>query len=110
MVADRVTWLAAATLLLVGLAGCRNEPRNPVLLTPVATPIPTAPATSTVLPSPTPVPSPTPKVVIHIVQQGETLLAIAEQYGVTVQEIVAANGLENPDHLQIGQELIIPQP
>ncbi|MCZ7571949.1 MAG: LysM peptidoglycan-binding domain-containing protein [Ardenticatenaceae bacterium] len=106
---DRVTWLAT-TLLLVGLAGCRNEPRNPTLLTPVATAIPTAPATSTVPPSPTPVPSPTPRVVIHVVQQGETLLAIAEQYGVTVPEIVELNGLTNPDALQIGQELKIPQP
>jgi LysM repeat protein len=28
---------------------------------------------------------------------------------VTIEEIVAANGLANPDDLSIGQELVIPQ-
>jgi LysM repeat protein len=96
--------------MLVILVGCRNEPRDPAMLTPAATPIPTAPATSTVPASPTPIPSPTPLVVIHVVQAGDTLLAIATQYGVTVEEIVELNDLENPDALQIGQELRIPQP
>ena len=45
----------------------------------------------------------------HIVQPGETLYVIAQQYGVTVDEIVALNSLTNPDQLQVGQQLIIPQ-
>jgi LysM repeat protein len=45
---------------------------------------------------------------IHTVQSGETLLAIARQYGVTIEDIVQANNLANPDTLSVGQELIIP--
>jgi LysM repeat protein len=45
---------------------------------------------------------------IHVVQSGETLVRIARQYGVTVQDIVNANNLANPNLLDVGQELIIP--
>ena len=54
----------------------------------------------------TPVPSPTP--MFHVVQSGETLIAIAIQYGVTVAALQAANGIDDPGALQINQELIIP--
>lgn len=79
----------------------------------VPTPIPTAaakpPPTSTVLPSPTTEPSPTPQVVIYTVQQGDTLLSIAQEYGTTVEAIVEANpDIENPDVLQIDQEIRVP--
>jgi LysM repeat protein len=47
---------------------------------------------------------------IHVVQSGETLVRIARQYGVTVQDIVNANNLANPNLLDVGQELIIPTP
>lgn len=46
--------------------------------------------------------------VVHIVQAGQGLIEIATLYGVSVAEIVAANGLTNQDILRIGQELIIP--
>lgn len=45
---------------------------------------------------------------IHTVQAGETLFAIAQYYGTTVEAIVAANQLVNPDHLSVGQKLVIP--
>jgi LysM repeat protein len=45
---------------------------------------------------------------IHVVVAGDTLTTIAQQYGVTVQAIVAANNLENPNRLDVGQELVIP--
>ena len=48
--------------------------------------------------------------ITHTVQKGETLSGVASLYGVTVQEIVDANGLESADLLQIGQVLIIPLP
>lgn len=53
---------------------------------------------------------PTAEPIIHIVSAGETLGRIATQYGVTVLQIVEANGLPNPNALSIGQELIIPAP
>lgn len=45
---------------------------------------------------------------VHVVSSGETLGSIARNYGVTIDAIVAANSLANPDQLAIGQELIIP--
>jgi len=45
---------------------------------------------------------------IHIVQPGETLSRIALRYGVTVQQIAAANGIVNPSLIYVGQRLVIP--
>jgi LysM repeat protein len=44
----------------------------------------------------------------HIVQRGENLHRIALRYGTTVNAIVAANGLTNPDRIYVGQQLAIP--
>ena len=46
---------------------------------------------------------------VHVVQAGESLFGIAVLYNVTVEEIIAANDLTNPDALVVGQELIIPR-
>ncbi len=45
----------------------------------------------------------------HTVQAGETLTAIAQRYNVTVQAIVAANNIANPDRVAVGTVLIIPE-
>ena len=45
----------------------------------------------------------------HVVQAGQTLFQIAELYGVSVEEIAAANNLVSPAQLQAGAVLIIPQ-
>ena len=45
---------------------------------------------------------------IHVVVAGESLLQIAADYDVTVEQIVAANGLLNEDLISIGQQLRIP--
>jgi LysM repeat protein len=45
---------------------------------------------------------------IHIVQAGETLLAIAQRYGVSVEAIMQANGLVNRSLIRAGQQLVIP--
>lgn len=44
----------------------------------------------------------------HRVQAGETLTAIAEQWGSTVPAIVAANRLADPDRIDEGQILVVP--
>jgi polysaccharide biosynthesis protein PslG len=44
----------------------------------------------------------------HVVRRGETLSAIAWRYGVSMWQIVAANGLRNPNFIYVGQVLIIP--
>jgi LysM repeat protein len=45
---------------------------------------------------------------VHVVQSGETLGSIARRYNVTINSIVQANNLANPNQLSVGQELIIP--
>lgn len=58
--------------------------------------------------APTPVPTPAPVTTVHVVQAGETLYSIARRYGVTVADLVAANGIANPDRINVGQRLEIP--
>ncbi len=54
------------------------------------------------------VPTPTPEPYTHTVTTGDTLYSIAADYNVSATEIIAANGVENPDALFMGQELLIP--
>jgi LysM repeat protein len=47
---------------------------------------------------------------VYVVQSGDIPLTIAEQFGITVEALLAANPGINPNGLQVGQELIIPPP
>ncbi|WP_435209538.1 LysM peptidoglycan-binding domain-containing protein [Streptomyces sp. bgisy034] len=44
----------------------------------------------------------------YTVKAGDTLTAIAERHGTTVDAIASANGLKDPDRIDVGQELTIP--
>ncbi len=46
----------------------------------------------------------------YVVKSGDSLSKIAVQFGVSVQAIVAANGLADPNLIVVGQTLIIPAP
>ncbi len=46
----------------------------------------------------------------HVVQAGDTLGTIAQQYGVSLEALMQANGLADPNLLSIGQTLEIPAP
>ena len=71
-----------------------------VIATPTPQPTPTA------TPQPRATPSPTP--LVYTVQPGDTLFAIATRFGVSVDDLVRANRLVNPDSLQVGQQITIP--
>jgi LysM repeat protein len=76
---------------------------------PAATPTPRPTATAPLTPpAATTTPTVTPTPIIHVVQEGETLLSIAFDYGVNLQALQTVNGIENPQFLQVGQNLIIP--
>lgn len=62
-----------------------------------------------VIPGVTATPEPAAAVKKHVVQPGETMYGVAVQYGVTVQVLMEANGLTDPNYLRVGQELIIPE-
>ncbi len=67
--------------------------------------------TGTVPPLPpldTATPTITPTPVVHVVQRGDTLQDIAFDYGVAVDALQRANGIANPQLLQVGHQLIIP--
>jgi uncharacterized membrane protein len=72
---------------------------------PVATSSPTSSAARTDTHTAT-----VPVQAIHVVQAGETLSSIGRLYGVSHQAIVEANHLRDPNRIEVGQELLIPQP
>jgi LysM repeat protein len=77
--------------------------------TPTPTVVPTAAPTAT--PAPTPIPTPTPAPPAprtYTVVEGDTLALIAQRFGTTVEALQAANGIEDPDEIVIGQVLVIP--
>lgn len=69
-----------------------------------ATPHPFPQSTDT----PTPLPSPTPTPLIHIISEGEDFFGLAYRYGITVDDIIAANPDINPRAMSVGGELVIP--
>ncbi len=68
---------------------------------------PTAVPTATPRPIPTPTPIPTSS--MYRVERGDTLQVIADEFGVSVQDLVVLNELEDPNALSSGQILLIPQ-
>jgi LysM repeat protein len=44
----------------------------------------------------------------HVVAPGETLSGIAARYGVSISELVLANGLRDANAIYSGQRLLIP--
>lgn len=60
--------------------------------------------------NPHPIPTLRTEPLAYIVQPGDTLGTIAQRYGVSLEEVVSANALKNPDILEVGQQLTIPVP
>jgi LysM repeat protein len=46
---------------------------------------------------------------LYTVQEGDSLSAISQRFGVSVEAIMAANNISNPDLVRVGDELIIPE-
>lgn len=89
-----------------------STPTPTATYTPTSTPTstPTWTPTPTFTPTPSPSSTPTPTPIIYTVKRGDTLSSIAAMYGVTVEAIAEANGLNVSTILRIGQQLIIPSP
>lgn len=45
---------------------------------------------------------------VYVVQEGDTLYDIAVRYSVTMEALLDVNGMDDPNQLQVGQELQIP--
>jgi LysM repeat protein len=78
--------------------------------TPTDTPLPPT-ATATITPTYTSSPTPTevwPKE--YIIELGDSLWSVAEEFGVTIELLVAYNDIEDPNNVPIGTLLTIPKP
>lgn len=53
--------------------------------------------------------TPTPAGRRYTVQAGDTVVALAQRFGVSTAEIIKASKLSNPDRLAVGDALIIPE-
>lgn len=123
--------LLVVVLMLIATACVRPVESNPP--TPNPEDVPTlAPAVPTTVPDFSPSPTPTPELqptavpeqptavpptavppgqpTTHTVAPGDTLYSISQRYGVSMEEIMAANGLTDPNQLSVGQQLTIPAP
>lgn len=104
-----------ASLLVASCSGAVSDQTPtplPTAILPTARPTLTPRPTPTLAAAPPPPPSQpiaTPTPVIYIVQAGDTLIPIANRFGVSVADLIAANGNLDATRLQIGQQLIIPQ-
>jgi LysM repeat protein len=124
------------TAVLVVVAEPTNTPRPTVTSAPTPTQEPTATVEPTFTPTPPPTEAPAPpteapappteapappteapaptnaprQVQRYIVESGDTLKSIANQFDVSVEAILRFNGLseEDGDNLRVGQELFIP--
>jgi LysM repeat protein len=108
---------AVILLLILGTAACGQT-------SPTATPIPTptrqltpywSPTPSQTLPlkslqinTPSPPPSPTLTPITYKVVKGDTMLGIALRFGVSLEDLLAANPEVDPRFLSIDTNLIIP--
>jgi LysM repeat protein len=103
-------WLYFAYAMLV-LCACNLDFSgsapvvNPLSQTP---PPPTDTPIVTPTPSATPTPCPASVGAPYTVQRGDTLSSIAKLFEVPLEALIANNCLENPNRLQVGQEILIP--
>ena len=97
----RVYALAIAFLAapLIGI-GCGSDSAGTGTLPPIAT----TSSTSTTLVTTTTLPE------FYVVQAGDTLGKIVTKLGVVKADLMALNGITNPDHIELGQKLKIPRP
>jgi LysM domain-containing protein len=99
-----VVVLGLAGFLYVGLNWATGPGRVAALANP-PTPTPIA-----VVPPATLEPSPTPAEQTYIVKAGDSPASIAQQFRIKTDDLMAANNIDDPQKLQIGQSLKIPAP
>jgi LysM repeat protein len=67
----------------------------------------TSPYASIAIPEPSPTPGPL-RPSTHVIEEGDTLLALADRYRLRPETLLWANDLPNPDLIVVGQRLVIP--
>ena len=78
---------------------------------PTESPIPSPSPTESPSPTPSPSPSGSPEVPkTYVVRSGDTLSGIALSLGVSMADLIALNGITDPNKIKPGQVLKVPQP
>ncbi|MCY3806098.1 MAG: LysM domain-containing protein [bacterium] len=131
----RITLVGLSAVLVVTLTACfdtSDDTEGPTTDTggtgsntvvTLAPPPPVTPATGVVQQPPPELPSSPPATpatttttrnigdpLIYTINPGDTLFGIARQFGVSLDDLVALNNIENPDNIRAGDQLFIPPP
>ena len=91
--------LAGALVLVAVAASCTFRPEKVGESLP-----PLTAATTTTTTQPTTSTQPR----YYVVQRGDSISSIAASFGVSPQELIALNGITNPDRIEAGQTLQLP--
>ena len=83
-------------------------PPEPTAAPPEPTAAPEAPPLPTAAPTEPPVAA-EPGYIEYTVQKGDILYTIAQEHGVTIEEILAINQIPNPESLTVGEVIRIPK-
>ena len=116
----RVQTVCGVLLLVLAAVGCGSGDDTEQ---PATTAAPTTEPQSSPTPTPTPEPAPATETTTeptaqpdaqasggtYVVESGDTLSSIAQRFDTTVDAIVEANEIENPDVIAVGEELTIPE-
>jgi len=98
--AVRAAVTAATAAVLLGACGGGDESSEGTLPPIASTTTTTIPVTTTTEYVP----------IFHEIESGDVLANIAAQYGVDYDELIALNGIVDPDHIELGDQLQIPPP
>lgn len=98
--------VSAITVLIVLNLWDRRSP--PELVTPTAT-VDVIAHVASAVPTLTPTKPPSPIPSTYTVRAGDTISNIAEEFDISMEELMAANRLQDPNELSVGQVLIIPE-
>jgi LysM repeat protein len=108
----QMPYIVGFVIVVLGLAGFLyvglNWATGPGRAASIANP-PTATPIAVVQPPPPP-PSPTAAEQTYIVKAGDNPASIAQQFKIKTDDLIAANNIDDPQKLQIGQTLKIPPP
>lgn len=72
--------------------------------------VPGSPILTPTADAPHPIPTVRSEEEEYLIQSGDTLGKVAAAYGVSLDEIIAANEITNPNIVEVGQSILIPAP
>jgi LysM repeat protein len=110
---SRKSLLAFCVLLLFFTSSCASQSPSPsdgqdVALTPYLTSTPSATASPLPVEGDAQTALPTPTPFTYIIQAGDTMGALAQKFGVSLDALIAANPTISPNAMPVGAALLIP--